>query len=109
MSLRMIFNRMLRNRRSLIVLLVAMCLVTGFFAFSPLYLRAVGEAALSYTIETTPPERFSLRVRSDARIDPAYEQTVQDTLGSLVTRTELITQSARFFCGHRLLASTQLC
>jgi hypothetical protein len=102
MSLTMILSRMWRNRRVLGVLLVAICLVTGFFALGPLYLRSVAEAALGYTIETSPPSRFSVQLRSPERMSLEHEPIIQRELGELVRGVELITSSAGYFCGERL-------
>ncbi|MFN8528820.1 MAG: ABC transporter permease [Anaerolineae bacterium] len=109
MSLSAVFQRILRQRRTLLVLLAAMCLVTGFFAFSPLYLNVVADAALSYTLQTNPPERFSLEMRSDERMDTRYESVIRDRLGALVSQTESISQSATFFCGEALRSPQARC
>lgn len=109
MSLSAVFQRILRQRRTLLVLLAAMCLVTGFFAFSPLYLNVVADAALSYTLQTNPPERFSLEVRSDERMDPRYERVIHDQLGALVSQIERISQSSTYFCGELLRSPQARC
>ncbi len=60
MPLQMIIHRMWRERRLLGVLLVAVCLVTGFFSLGPLYTRAVSEVALRSAVESAAPRQLDI-------------------------------------------------
>ena len=51
MTLGLILKRMRREWRALGVLLLAVCLLTGFFALGPFYIRAVTEVGLRFELD----------------------------------------------------------
>jgi hypothetical protein len=51
MTIGLILKRMRREWRSLTILLLAVCLLTGFFALGPLYIRAVTEVGLRHELD----------------------------------------------------------
>ncbi len=98
MSLTMIFSRIRRNARVMLVLLLAMSLVSAFFALSPLYLRSISGAALRYTLDTTPASAFNLRLNNTVPTDFRYRTIFDDELGALVSSIEQTARSATVFC-----------
>jgi hypothetical protein len=110
MPLRMILGRAWQKRGVLLVLLVGLCLTTGFMALSPLYVRAVSEAALRYEIARSQPGDFDFVINSlNERISLDELPTLQDELGSLVTTVEQVTRSDGIFCGDAILPSQPMC
>ncbi len=87
-----ILRRMWRERRLLGVLLLAICLVTGFFALGPLYVRAVSEAGLRYAVENTAPERLAITISTADPLGQDAWDVLNRTLGGAVTD---LTRSAR--------------
>ncbi len=98
MSFRMILSRMGRNRRTLLVLALAMSLVSGFFALGPLYLRSLASAGLRYAIDSTPAGAFSLRLDNPAPLDLADRAILDRELGGLVTSVDPLEHTAGIFC-----------
>ncbi len=98
MSWSMILRRMRRDGRVFAILLLAMTLVTAFFALSPFYLRSVAEAALRYTVEHAYPGTFNLTLRNTERTDRAYQPILSEELGDLVRSVEQVTYSGGVFC-----------
>lgn len=101
MPLGMILRRMWRERRLLGVLLLAVCLVTGFFALGPLYVRAVSEAGVRYVVERTDPAQLDITLSNDAPLGPEAWEILNAELGGLVTHMERSTRSAGLVCGFR--------
>jgi len=98
MSFMMILSRMWRNRRTLLVLGLAMSFVSAFFALDPLYLRSISNAALRYTIDSTPAGVFSLRLDNPAPIDLADRSTLDQELGAMITNIDPFEHSTGIFC-----------
>src|SRR5262245_40760278 len=105
MPLGIILNRMWHNWRVLLVLTIAMCLVTGFFALGPLYLRAIGQSGLLYRVEHSRPGEFNLVLQSPVRIEAQSQPILDDNLGKLVQQMEWITRSEGVFCNHTVPAT----
>jgi len=98
MSWSMILRRIRRDGRVFAILLLAMTLVTAFFALSPFYLRSVAEAALRYTVEHAYPGTFNLTLRNTERTDLAYQPILSEELGGLARSVEQVTYSGGVFC-----------
>ncbi|MBN8637196.1 MAG: FtsX-like permease family protein [Anaerolineae bacterium] len=98
MSWSMILRRMRRDGRVFAILLLAMTLVTAFFALSPFYIRSVAEAALRYTVEHAYPGTFNLTLRNAERTDLAYQSILNEELGGLARSVEQVTYSGGVFC-----------
>lgn len=94
MPLEMILRRMWRERRLLSVLLLAVCLVTGFFALGPLYVRAVSEAGLRYAVENTAPEGLNITLSNRNPLGLDAWQLLDRELGGLVTDLTRISRSS---------------
>lgn len=65
MTIGLILKRMRREWRSLAVLLLAVCLLTGFFALGPFYIRAVTDVGLRYELNTAAPEDLQITLIVD--------------------------------------------
>ncbi len=100
MPLDMLLRRMWRERRMLGVLLLAVCLVTGFFALGPLYVRAVSEAGLRYAVEHTAPERLNITLSNPEPLGPDVFQLLEAELGGVVTGITRISRSAGTVNGY---------
>ncbi|MEO8394896.1 MAG: hypothetical protein ABI700_18010, partial [Chloroflexota bacterium] len=98
MSFTMILSRMWRNRRTLLVLGLAMSLVSGFFALGPLYLRSISNAALRYTLDSTPAGAFSFRLDNSAPIDLTDRAILDQELSGMVANVDPLEHSAGIFC-----------
>lgn len=94
MPLDMLLRRMWRERRMLGVLLLAVCLVTGFFALGPLYARAVSEAGLRFAVEHTAPERLNITLSNPEPLGPDVFQVLEAELGGVVTAITRVSRSA---------------
>jgi len=85
MPLRMIVHRMWRERRLLGVLLVAVCLVTGFFSLGPLYVRAVSEAGLRFAVESAAPQQLDITLSNSDPLGPeAWDVLNRELRGAVV-------------------------
>lgn len=84
----LIFSRMWRGYREMLMLLLALSLVTGFFALGPLYLRVLGESALRYTINTARPRDLTLSLISESLFDLTDRPVVTDQLGAVASGVE---------------------
>ena len=84
MTIGLILKRMRREWRSLAVLLLAVCLLTGFFALGPFYIRAVTDVGLRYELDNAAPEdlQITLIVDNEPLTAESYG-VVQDELGDL--------------------------
>ncbi|NDJ78340.1 MAG: hypothetical protein GYB65_18990, partial [Chloroflexi bacterium] len=60
MTVGLILKRMAREWRSLVILLLAVCLLTGFFALGPIYIRAITEVGLRYELDNADPEELKI-------------------------------------------------
>lgn len=88
MPLRMILLRMWRERRAMGVLLLAVCLVTGFLALGPLYARAVAEVAVRHLIAEARPEQLNVAFVNPAPWDPSLlEDAILPNLSEFVPET----------------------
>ncbi|MBI5930565.1 MAG: ABC transporter permease [Chloroflexi bacterium] len=83
MTLNLIFKRMRREWRVLSILLLAVCLVTGFFALGPLYIRAVTEVDIRSALKNADPEALKVTVVSETPVDQNAENIIKDELGPL--------------------------
>ncbi len=94
MPLGMILRRMWRERRLYSVLLLAVCLVTGFFALGPLYVRAVSEAGIRYAIENTPPGQLNITLSSARPLGQEVWEILARDLSGVVTAIDRIARSS---------------
>lgn len=80
----LILKRMRRNAPSLAILLLAVCLLTGFFALGPFYVRAVTDVGLRYELDHAPRQskQISLIV-DDEPLTPESFEVVRQELGAL--------------------------
>ncbi|MBN1966832.1 MAG: FtsX-like permease family protein [Anaerolineae bacterium] len=101
MPLGMILRRIWRERRLLSVLLLAICLVTGFFALGPLYVRAVSEAGVRYIVENTAPERLNITLSNTTPIGAEAWDVLNAEAGGIVTDIARIARNAGKVCGFR--------
>ncbi|MBN2305074.1 MAG: ABC transporter permease [Anaerolineae bacterium] len=84
MTFSMILKRMRREWRSLAILLLAVCLLTGFFALGPFYIRAVTDVGLRVELDSAPPEDRLISLIIDGEpITPESLAVVSEQLGDL--------------------------
>lgn len=95
-----VLSRMWRNRREMVMLLVALSLVTGFFALSPLYLRVLGESALRYAVENAPPRDLMLSLISPSPFEDASRSIIERELGTIAAGTERRTVMNGVICNQ---------
>jgi ABC-type lipoprotein release transport system permease subunit len=85
MTLGLIFKRMRREWRSLAILLLAVCLLTAFFALGPFYIRAVTEVGLRFELDNAAPEERMINVIIDNEpLSPEALDVISDQLGGVV-------------------------
>ena len=84
MTLGLILKRMRREWRSLAVLLLAVCLLTGFFALGPFYIRAVTEVGLRFELDNAriQDKQISLMVDNEP-LTPESLAVASEELGEL--------------------------
>ncbi len=99
MPLGMIVRRIWRERRLLSVLLLAVCLVTGFFALGPLYVRAVSEAGIRFAVENADPRQLNLVFSNLQPFGPEVYDLLNRELGGLASDLVRITRSTRVVPG----------
>jgi predicted membrane protein len=84
MTIGLILKRMRREWRSLGILLLAVCLLTGFFALGPFYIRAVTEVGLRYELDRADPQNLQIALILDKEpISTEALGVVSDELGNL--------------------------
>ena len=84
MTFGLILKRMRRNWRSMAILLLAVCLLTGFFALGPFYVRAVTDVGLRFELDNASRQskQISLIVEDEPLTLESFE-VVRQELGSL--------------------------
>lgn len=84
MTFGLILKRMRRNWRSMAILLLAVCLLTGFFALGPFYVRAVTDVGLRFELDNAPRQskQIGLIVEDEPLTDESFE-VVRQELGAL--------------------------
>ena len=84
MTLGLILKRMRREWRSLAILLLAVCLLTGFFALGPFYIRAVTDVGLRFELDNAPEQEKLITLVLDGEpITPETMDVVREQLGDL--------------------------
>jgi len=84
MTLGLILKRMQREWRALAVLLLAVCLLTGFFALGPFYIRAVTEVGLRFELDNARIQDRQISLIVDGEpLTPESFAVVDDELGDL--------------------------
>ena len=84
MTLGLILKRMRREWRSLGILLLAVCLLTGFFALGPFYVRAVTDVGLRFELDNARPQDKQITLIVDNEpLTPESFAVVSDELGDL--------------------------
>ncbi|MFQ3534657.1 MAG: ABC transporter permease [Aggregatilineales bacterium] len=103
MNLSLALRRARRSWRQLAVLLVAVSLVTAFFALPPLYVRAMVQAGIRFTLDSAPPERLTLELINPQPFAPADWTFLTEQLGGLISSLTRISRSASAFGGFTYL------
>jgi ABC-type lipoprotein release transport system permease subunit len=70
LPLPILLKRAWHYRVMLSVLLFTVCLATGFFSLSPMYVRVLAESALRYTLRTRTPESYAVIVTNPQPFAP---------------------------------------
>src|SRR5690606_41529939 len=84
MTLGLILKRMRREWRSLGILLLAVCLLTGFFALGPFYVRAVTNVGLRFDLDNASlRDRLITRIVDNEPLTPESFNVVREELGDL--------------------------
>lgn len=98
MSWSFILKRLWRERREMLLVLAAFSLVTGFFALSPLYLRALGESALRYAVDNAHPRDLMLSLISASPFDQTQRSIITHELGAVAISIENRTRLDSIVC-----------
>jgi ABC-type antimicrobial peptide transport system permease subunit len=99
LNLGLVLKRIRREWRHLAVLTISLSLVTAFFALGPLYVRAMIQAGLQYTLSTGKADSMSLTFVSPSAYRPESWNLVNDQLGPLAAGLVRISRSASAFGG----------
>src|SRR4051794_32260925 len=82
-NLSLILKRAQREWRQLVVLIVAVCLVTGFLALGPMYVRAMTQSGLQYELMSlSANDRYLTFVSPSPYQNPTWD-LVNRQLGNL--------------------------
>lgn len=84
MSFKFVFQRMRDQWRTLLVLLVAVCLMTSFFGLSPLYLRYANETLLRYFIRNSGQQDDKLVLGTTTEIEDETRAILDDNLSFMI-------------------------
>ncbi len=96
--LRIVFQRLRWQRRLLGVLVLAVILVTGFFALSPLYVRAVTNVGLQFELKQLTAQQTDLRLIGPDPIRPAAWDILGNRLGGFITGQTRVAQTSDHHC-----------
>ncbi len=99
MNLALVLKRTRREWRQLGILIVSICLVTAFFALGPLYVRAMIQSGLQYTLATGNAADMKLTFVSPAPYRPESWNLVNQQLDGLNAGPVRIARSASAFGG----------
>jgi hypothetical protein len=102
-NLGLVLKRSRRGWRQLGVLLLAICLVTAFFALSPLYVRAMIQSGLQYELDQISAAKLNLTLISPAPYKPAAWELINRQLGTLNAGLTRIARSGSAFGGFDYL------
>lgn len=84
MTITLILKRLARAWRSSAMLLLAVSLLTGFFALGPFYIRAVTEVGLRFELDNAAPEDLQIQLILDNEpLSPDALNVVSEELGDL--------------------------
>ncbi len=97
--LRLIILRLVRERRLMAVLLLSMCLVTGFLALGPLYIQALSVSDFDQRIDTTSPQTLSVTVRNASPFTAETQEIINANLGQYISEQRRYTTTGGFTCG----------
>jgi FtsX-like permease family len=96
----LLWQRAWRDRRGLAVLAISVCLVTSFLALAPLYVRAMIQSGLQYTIGQLPNSDQTLTFISTTPFKPETWPQVTGTLGNIGNGLLRIARSGTAFGGY---------
>ncbi len=103
LNLSLVLKRSRRGGRQLATLTLAICLVTGFFALSPLYIRAMVQSGLQYEIGRLEENDRTLTLISPTPFAPSAWEMVNRYLGDLNGGLTRIARSGSAFGGFDYL------
>lgn len=113
MTLGLILKRMRREWRSLGILLLAVCLLTGFFALGPFYVRAVTNVGLRFDLDNASlRDRLITLIVDNEPLTPESFNVVREELGDLAVdydyfiRADYTPPTANIGAQSRELATT---
>lgn len=106
MLIEMIVRRMWRERRQMAILLLAMCLVTGFMALEPLLVRAISEAAFELRLQSLTPVDQRIDLINSGRIEDDAHAALEETLGARLGDITRFITSIDLLCGFGFSAPT---
>ena len=85
MTIGLILKRLRREWRALAILLLAVSLLTGFFALGPFYIRAVTEVGLRFELDNAAEEQRQINLILDNEpLSPDALDVIREELGALV-------------------------
>ncbi|MGJ3239905.1 MAG: FtsX-like permease family protein [Anaerolineae bacterium] len=97
--IRFVILRVIREWQQMSVLLLSMCLVTGFLALGPLYIQAVSIADFDQRVENAPPTTLSVTVRNAIPFAEITPITIDDSFGTYIDEQRAYATTAGFNCG----------
>ncbi|MBE7514256.1 MAG: ABC transporter permease [Anaerolineales bacterium] len=102
MNLSLVLRRVRRLPRQLAALTLAVCLVTGFFALAPLYVRVMVQAGLLHEFESFPVADRALTLISPTPYAPAAWDTLNASIADLNDGLIRVSRSGSPFGGFAL-------
>ncbi|MCC7451731.1 MAG: ABC transporter permease [Anaerolineae bacterium] len=105
MNLSLVLKRTRREWRQLGVLIVAICLVTAFFALGPLYVRTMVQSGLQYELSAINNANLNLTLISPQPYKPESWELVNRQLGSLNGGLVRVARSQAAFGGFQFAYS----
>lgn len=99
--IQIILLRMWRERNLMLILFIGLCLVTGFLALGPLYVRAIAAAEFETQLDRSQKTTLRIDLSNSLPIDPAIHTIITDTLGERVQAARPYITSGGAVCGFQ--------
>jgi ABC-type antimicrobial peptide transport system permease subunit len=99
MNLALVLKRTRREWRQFAILIVAICLVTAFFAMGPLYTRAMVQSSLQFTLARDGAQATTMSFISSQPYKADADDLIRQHLGALDAGLVHVSRSAEAFRG----------
>lgn len=97
----MIFKRLWRERRTMSILLLSLCLVTAFLALGPLYVRAVAGSEFNVRVANSSQQIFRIDIQNNDPLDDGYIfDAIENTVAGSVSHVRRYDTTNTWLCDY---------